>query len=1031
MLIDTIDQPVHRITPLLHVAAHLKVPMTTLKMFIGLIVSALLLASGGCGEQSPDASTQATPQTLTQPATSITKPQPAVVAEDQPFEINITPEPAPEPYVPVEPRIESVISMQDLPETFEKPEQGEELFVGIRRTRGIAMPKIGSTYPVYITMVPNEADADDPLLIGDVVLAVNGKPIGDADAPRTMRAMLRELDADEPVAWLTRWRDGEVEQVMVEGGSAPIDLRVTGEPGPTRDWRLGPLGANGWAYSELTIHGASRKSRQMIITLVDEDGPAAGKLQVGDVLLGANGEMFSYDVRKALAAAINEAEKEENNGELVLNIWRDGEEMDVTLELPVMGTYSATTPFDCPKTEKIIDNAVAYLLENADQHVRARPRGWLDYINGLGLLATGREDVMPVVTKLAHDSLLKEGETLSVDKHVPMMSWWWGYRTLFLCEYYLRTGDEKVLPTIEEYATNIALGQSGVGTWGHTYAAKENTGEYHGHLGGYGALNQIGITMQKTLPLAKKCGIENDVINASLERGDRFLRYFIDKGAIPYGDHGPHNQWYDDNGKSAAAAVYFDLVDNQEGARFFSDMTLGSAPGGREDGHTGHYWNALWGGLGAMRGGDKSLQVFMQVMDPVFTLERQPDGRFVFQDNVGYDANVPDPKKKWDCTGARLLQLCAPKRNLYITGKDTPRQTHLTQQRVDEILRAGQLRVSKDARAKLTKEQILELLRDPLPPTRYTGAIALAEQNINAVDDLIEMLYSDNRFARYGAAEALGKAGYGSQKAAEKLIAKMAVDDDLLFRRYAIDALINRDKSKGLLAVAKPAIPVLMDMALEDHPDDPRGVLKQRISLALFYKWTAQPRRGLLAEYGLEGVDRDKLVAVIREILKNDNGGARSLTRWVLPELDSDQLDDLWPDIYQASRNIAPSGIMFATEIQLHTAMLLAENRIKEGLDLAVWHLRHGKSHGHAGRVGTMLEVILKYGPHAKRVIPKMQEYAHWWETNRPRRGSQGKPDDPVVMIRETIKKIEAMPDEPTFELISISDQLDDELIVY
>ena len=145
-------------------------------------------------------------------------------------------------------------------------------------------------------------------------------------------------------------------------------------------------------------------------------------------------------------------------------------------------------------------------------------------------------------------------------------------------------------------------------------------------------------------------------------------------------------------------------------------MILASAPGGREAGHTGYYWAGLWGGLGAARGGDKVLQAFMNY---VFTLERQHDGRFVFQDNVGEEAAKGRPKEKWDCTGARLLQLCVPRRTLYITGKETPVKTHLSQKNIDHIIKAGRLDVDKAARARLPVNEIFEFLQSPLPPTRH------------------------------------------------------------------------------------------------------------------------------------------------------------------------------------------------------------------------------------------------------------------------------------------------------------------------
>ena len=802
---------------------------------------------------------------------------------------------------------------------------------------------------------------------------------------------------------------------------APPDLTKGGKPDDARDWRLGPIGANGWTFHRRSRQGASALARQILVTRVDEDGPAAGKLLVDDVITGVGDAPFTRDARKALAAAIDDAEMAESKGRLELTVWRGGKTVDVTVTLPVMGSYSETMPFDCPKTDRIIDNACAYMM----QHAALLKPGWLGWINGLGLLATGRDDVMPMVKTLAQASCLKEGETLSVEKHVPMKCWDWSYRTLFLCEYYLRTKDAAVLPTITEYATKIAMGQSGAGTWGHTYAARENAGRLHGHLGGYGAINQMGLTLMVALPLVEKCGVTNDEIRAAIKRGDDFFSYFIGKGTIPYGDHGAANEWFDDNGKSGSAAIFFDLMGNREGAQFFSELVLGSAPNGREEGHTGCYWSHLWGGIGALRGGELGLQTFLKEMSWAFALERQPDGRMAFQGNAGEAGEKGEPKTKWDCTGARLLQLCAPRRVLYITGRDTPRESHLTAKRIEQILNAGRLDSDKTARAALGLPKILELLKDPLPAARSVGARTLAEQEIDCVDQLVTMLDSKDRYARYGAAEALCKAGFGSEKAADKLIGLMATDRDVTFQTYAIAALINRDKKCGLLTVAKPAIPVLLKMAVKHSPDDPRRVLQHDIGRALFYNGRAQPRRGLLPEYGLEGVDRSLLIPAVREILTNKNGWARSTCAgWIYSRLTDAERETLWGDIYRATREIAPSGIMFASGVRVEGLRLMAEHRIKEGVDLTAWFVRYQKDHGKGRRMPQVLEILLQYGAHAKRVIPELEKHAAYWETKRNPRKKPG-PTDLANQIRETIRKIEAIDGPPQDELVSIAEHID------
>ena len=898
--------------------------------------------------------------------------------------------------------------------------------LGFGQTYGKALPGKKDSVPWYINRVWDGTFPGDALLVGDVLLAINGKAT-DKNAKRQFE-MAQKQGHRDGYFWLTRWREGKIKRCFVDMGNRAFDLTQTQVPAATRDWKLGPLGVNGWCFHRRTQDGASRESRQIIITAVDKNGPSYGKLQEKDVILGVNGKNFSWDARRALASAINEAEKETNKGQLKLKVWRNKKSIETQINLPAMGTFSETAPFNCPKTDKIVDNAVEYIKANADtllKFTNEKHIGWINYITGLGLMATGRDDVMPLVRKLAHETILPEGEKLNIDHHVSMMCWWWSYRTLFLCEYYLLTQDKAVLPTIEEYATKLAMGQSGAGTWGHTYAAKANTGYLHGHLGGYGAINQQGLTVMIALPLAVKCGIKNKEVLDAIQRGKDFFSFFIDKGTIPYGDHGPSFRSYDDNVKSGSAAVLFDLLGNSRGTEFFSEMVLGSAPSGKEEGHTGHFWAHLWGGIGVARGGDASLQAYMKEMRPGFTLERQHDGNFVFQDNPGENGLTRDPKERYNCTGARLLQLCYPKRKLFITGKKTPQTSHLKKGRVEEIFKAGRLLADHEARSKLSQDEILTLLRAPLPPTRSIGVKALSEQKLNMVEELIKMLDSDHSHARYGATEALRKCGFASQAAAEKLIQLAKSSNDLTFLTYAVNAFTAKDKNLGLLGVAKPAIPVFMNIALKDFPSDPRGVLRNSIGEALFYAGRAQPARGLVAEHGLDEKHRPLLIPLVKKLLANENGRVRGITaKWVYPILTTEERDQLWGDIYKATRYIAPSGIMFASGVRLNGLTLMAENNISEGLNLAVWYLRYQKGHGSSSRVPSAIKSIEAYGSLAKEFIPELKSHIKYWEATERRRHTLKDRKHPANLTRKLIEKLEKLPDEPKKELISIGKHL-------
>jgi len=128
-------------------------------------------------------------------------------------------------------------------------------------------------------------------------------------------------------------------------------------------YNLGSTGMRGWIYTKPPTYLDSLQgrttmvSRQILVTHVGIKSPADGVMKVDDVILGTGGKMFNDDARKSIARAIQEAEKEENKGLLKLTIWRAGKQEEVQLKLRVMGTYSDTAPYNCPKSKLIFEEA--------------------------------------------------------------------------------------------------------------------------------------------------------------------------------------------------------------------------------------------------------------------------------------------------------------------------------------------------------------------------------------------------------------------------------------------------------------------------------------------------------------------------------------------------------------------------------------------------------------------------------------------------------------------------------------------------
>lgn len=387
-------------------------------------------------------------------------------------------------------------------------------------------------------------------------------------------------------------------------------------------WNLGPTGASGniWGTGG---DEPTRNSRMIQIHSVATGTPADGVLQAGDVILGvispaADGARkpdarFTRDCRKALGDAITEAEKKANRGRLVLNVWRKGKTFPATLDLPVKGTFSPTTPWECEKTKALIDAAAQAVLKGglfgkSRSGSRTVQKGIDNTQGALGLLATGEEKYLPAVEEYARD-IAKDSEQFDIYGDKGIGTWHGGYRNLFLTEYYLATKDRSVLPGITALSTYLALGQSGVGTWSHGMAAVKMNGLY-GPPCAYGAMNSASVPVVISLMLAQKCGIKKKEIDDAVERSLKFYRWYVDKGCVPYGDHSPA-QHHDNNGKNSMTAVMFDIAGEKKPADFFTRMTLASY-NGREKGHTGNFFSWQWGALGAARGGPAAGQSFVQ-----------------------------------------------------------------------------------------------------------------------------------------------------------------------------------------------------------------------------------------------------------------------------------------------------------------------------------------------------------------------------------------------------------------------------------
>ena len=707
--------------------------------------------------------------------------------------------------------------------------------------------------------------------------------------------------------------------------------------GANHDWNLGATGARGWMFSDKMV---TSDARQIKITKVAEDSPAIRILKVGDVILGVNEKLFSYDPRTEFGKALSAAEAK--SGLLSLLRWRDGKTEKVVIKLPILGSYSATAPYNCPKSKRIFEEGCRSLADRISD-LNYKPRAITRSLNALALLASGNPDYIPLVRKEAHWA--KDYTTNGYK------TWHYGYVIMLLSEYIMATGDQSVMPGLKRLAMESARGQSVVGSWGHKFALED------GRLGGYGMMNAPALPLTTSLVMARAAGVKD--LDRAIERSAMLLRFYEGKGAIPYGDHHPWSQTHEDNGKCGMAAVLFNLMGEKKPAEFFSRMALASHGAERDGGHTGNFFNILWSLPAVAQSGPHATGAWMQEFGGwYFDLARRSDHSFLHQ---GPAQMKNDSYNNWDCTGGFLLAYAMPLKNIWLTGKRPSVAPQLDAASAQKTILAGRGWTNKDRNSaydKLNADTLFESLGSWSPIVRERAAMALARRKNVPIEPIIIMIDSPSLHARYGACQALAHVKTSSPQAVATL-RKQLKHEDLWLRVKAAEALAH---------IGQPAMGVLPELltmiARGPTKDDPRAMEQRYLSFAVF---------GKLLKKSLDGVDETLLQKAIVAGLQNQDGRARGTIGGIYQKLSYEKIKPLLPAIHEAIITPAPSGIMFASGVRVSGLEVLATHRIKEGLPLCLEVMELTKW-GKNGRIKRCLDALEKYGPAAKSLLPKLKQ---------------------------------------------------------
>ncbi len=716
---------------------------------------------------------------------------------------------------------------------------------------------------------------------------------------------------------------------------------------------FGAIGIEGhalprWPKTADTIH----------VTSCEEGSPAFGKLEAGDIVVGLGNERFTEHPIVAIARSLDQAEA--SGGELVL-LLEDGDK--VSLQLRTLGAYSPTAPYNCPKTDAIIEQAADRLMKEEGLGSSPTRTGLL------GLMATGEERHLDAVRDYIHRSDILKVDPKLVDQYLktgqPDMGstgWTWGYNCIALGEYYLLTRDEAVLPALRTYALGLSRGQDGVGLWGHRMARGDLR-----RAPGYGIMNAASIPNFVGLLIAQKCDLNEPVLDAAIEKTYAYVADHIGNGGFPYGVHGHKPEIFNNNGSSGSAAISMALKGDQRGAKYFSRVCVPTHDQ-LTVGHASHFFNPLWTPLGAGLSGPEVTHEFFMRSLWYFNGKRHWQGGFPGKGRGGFFA------------GQALLTYCLPRKVLLITGREADPSIWVRDgEKIHQLITMAKI----DYSAKSTDE-LFEMFNHPFPQVRVGVVREVQErrrasthkaEKDNSPDPLTPRLEhlatQGNEREKVTALECLG--GVMSREATPGTASFLGgvlndTSESLDVRVAAVSALGQGNCREDAL----PYYEDIMRLALENRAEpDPFGHVDTKIAQAL-----ETMTRGIKAPELEEGIKVDSRVRyrVAEQFLAHPRQPVRSFGATLLQDIPLEDFHIVADELVHVLEDKDPTYHTYSSTLNADGIKVLANLNIKEGLNF----LEEGIFH-RGGKWGFKYQALMgalpKYGANAKPYIPRFEAH--------------------------------------------------------
>jgi autotransporter-associated beta strand protein len=789
------------------------------------------------------------------------------------------------------------------------------------------------------------------------------------------------------------------------GAIAALKTDTTATPVYGLTYNLGPTGLRGWIHLSRgwgTTYGQegtmTGESRQILVTVASAPGNSA--LAVDDLILGVDWgsgtgaiPSFTSDARKAFGAAITQAEKPENGGILRIKRWRAGVTTDISITLSVMGTYSDTAPYSCPKSAAILASARNKLVSQLLANPNFLTSDWKGAVSALALLAgvaPGDPDYSTVQTRL--QTYARARATAGpVSGSLPI--WNWGYLGVFLAEYYLATGDANVLPGINQYSLKLAQTQGMLGTFGHGPALLRPDGSGRMSVAGYGPVNSAGLPANLALVMGKKALVAgtqpvDPQIDAAIQRASNYFSWYVNKGSIPYGEHHPGADDHGSNGKDTCAAVFFSQQDNRLAeTEYFTRMSVAGFTG-REYGHTGQGFSYLWEGMATHVGGQLAVAEYFKPVRWHLDLSRRTDGSFAYDGGEQYDAGkTSDGTYLGACgyydlnpTACYLLSYSLPLKRLHITGKNANPAHVLDSTKVANAIAAATYKSNRSSR---NTTQLIGDLSEYDPVVRNFAARELATRTLSSgeLTTLRNMLSGANANGRMGACQTLGlrKDSTAMTMITQRL--DKTVETDPWVRAIAANAL--RDYGTAANSQVNTMLTRFVDNAAD--PDtivwsDPLQASNGKLSWALFNRAPGTSD----FDFGATTITAAKnlLYPAVSTGFKHPDSAARqSPASFAFSRMPIGDVQALPNDFIELILSETQCDRMWSSSGRRQGIRTLSKYKFFETmpLGLSVLDVPTGFEWGYAEYVDQAIAEIATFGESARWTLPTLRSYLNTW----------------------------------------------------